>query len=132
MKSTLCLLTLSPYIQELLLCLQASRLCLHTCCQPALFSDRLWAAAHGSTPAKDITGVLQLSYISQREGGGPRAVEAAEAAHGVLMALGTDASHGMLPEVNGKEGNELNEHLAAEQHKAPTVAGETHQARLQD
>lgn len=72
---------------------------------------------------KVTAGSLQLSYISQREGGGPRAVEAAEAAHSVLMALGTDSSHGMVPELGGMEGNELNEHLAAAQHKAPTVAG---------
>ena len=68
--------------------------------------------------------VLQLSYISQREGGGPRAVEAAEAAHDVLMALGTDPSHGMLPESKGKGDNELDEHPAAAQPKASTSAGE--------
>ena len=68
--------------------------------------------------------VLQLSYISQREGGGPRAVEAAGAAHDVLMALGTDPSHGMLPESDGREDNALDEHLAAVQHKALTSAGQ--------
>lgn len=67
--------------------------------------------------------VLQLSYISQREGGGPRAVEAAGAAHAILMALGTDPSHGMLPESKGREDNKLNELLAVAQHKAPTSAG---------
>ena len=68
--------------------------------------------------------VLQLSYISQREGGGPRAVEAAGAAHDVLMTLGTDPSHGMLPESDDREDNVLDEHLAAVQHKALTSAGE--------
>lgn len=67
--------------------------------------------------------MLQLSYISQREGGGPRAVEASGAAHNILMALGTNPSHGMLPEVKGKEDNELDEHLAVAQHKAATGAG---------
>ena len=39
---------------------------------------------------------LQLSYVSERQGGGPKAVEAAAAAHRLLMALGTEPSHGML------------------------------------
>lgn len=66
---------------------------------------------------------MQLSYISQREGGGPRAIEAAGAAHNILMALGTDPSHGMLHEAKGKEENELDEHLAVAQHKTATSAG---------
>lgn len=40
---------------------------------------------------------LQLAFITEREGGGPKAVEAANAAHDLLIALGTHASHGMLP-----------------------------------
>ena len=70
---------------------------------------------------------MQLSYISQREGGGPKAVEAADAAHAVLMALGTDASHGMLPETAPKKGDELDEHQAVTQHKAQTSSGWTSQ-----
>ena len=40
---------------------------------------------------------LQLAYVSERAGSGPKACEASAAAHSLLMALGTDASHGMLP-----------------------------------
>ena len=47
--------------------------------------------------------MLQLAYVSEREGGGAKAVEASAAAHDMLMALGTDPSHGMLtpPAVEG-------------------------------
>ena len=41
--------------------------------------------------------VLQLAYVSEREGGGTKAMEASAAAHNMLMALGTDPAHGMLP-----------------------------------
>ena len=61
---------------------------------------------------------LQLCYVSEREGGGPKAVEAATAAHDTLMALGTDASHGMLPE-SDTVANELHEEDEQAKHKAP-------------
>lgn len=41
--------------------------------------------------------LLQLSYVSGRTTGGARALEAAAAAHAMLVALGTDAAYGMLP-----------------------------------
>lgn len=41
--------------------------------------------------------MLQLAYVSEREGGGPKALEASAAAHRLLIALGTDPSHGLLP-----------------------------------
>lgn len=77
---------------------------------------------------KQLLLVLQLSYISQREGGGPKAVEAADAAHAVLMALGTDPSHGMLPESEPKKGDELDDYQAAIQHKTQTSSGGTVQS----
>ena len=66
--------------------------------------------------------VIQLSYVSEREGGGPKAVEAANAAHNILMALGTDVSHGMLPESGDRIASEQYEEDEPAKHKAP--AGE--------
>ena len=96
---------------------------LYSYCQPALHVGTV--SCRSISLAKALL-VLQLSYISQREGGGPRAVEAAEAAHAVLMALGTDVSHGMLPESERPEDNDFNAHLAVVQPKASTSAGLIH------
>ena len=53
-----------------------------------------------------ITTVLQLAYVSEREGGGRKALDASNAAHNMLMALGTHSSHGMLPTLEGRGGHE--------------------------
>ena len=40
---------------------------------------------------------MQLSFVSGRISGGARALEAAAAAHAMLVMLGTDPAHGLLP-----------------------------------
>ena len=66
---------------------------------------------------------MQLAYVSEREGGGPQAQEAASAAHTLLMALGTDASHGMLPGPESRGDKEAYKEGGQGQNKQSTSAG---------
>ena len=45
--------------------------------------------------------------MSGRDAGGAKALEAAAAAHAMLVALGTDPAHGMLPVTPEAEGDYL-------------------------
>ncbi|KAA6426422.1 MAG: hypothetical protein FRX49_03533 [Trebouxia sp. A1-2] len=49
---------------------------------------------------------VPLAYVSEREGGGRRALDASNAAHSMLMALGTHHSHGMVPTLEGRGDDE--------------------------
>jgi len=71
-----------------------------------------------------ITTVLQLAYVSEREGGGRRALDASNAAHNMLMALGTHRSHGMLPTLEGRGGHETEPEGEEDYQKPSTSAGQ--------
>jgi len=68
--------------------------------------------------------VLQLAYVSEREGGGRRALDASNAAHNMLMALGTHHSHGMLPILEGRGDDEVQPQGEEDYRKPSTSAGQ--------
>lgn len=70
--------------------------------------------------------MTQLAYVSEREGGGPRALEASNAAHDLLMTLGTDPSHGMLPTPKDGEDDEAEAESEGGHSKPSSSAGQPH------
>ncbi len=68
--------------------------------------------------------VLQLAYVSEREGGGRKALDASNAAHKMLMALGTHHSHGMLPTLEGRGDHETEPEGEEDYQKSSTSAGQ--------
>ena len=70
-----------------------------------------------------LSTVLQLAYVSEREGGGRRALDASNAAHSMLMALGTHHSHGMVPTLEGRGDDEAEPECEEVYQKPSTSAG---------
>ena len=68
--------------------------------------------------------VLQLAYVSEREGGGRKALGASSAAHNMLTALGTHPSHGMVPTLEGRGDDEAEPEGAEDYQKPSTSAGQ--------
>ena len=65
--------------------------------------------------------VLQLAYVTEREGGGRKALAASNAAHNMLMALGTHSSHGMVPTLEGR-GDDGAEPEGGEDYQKPSAS----------
>ncbi|KAL0021866.1 hypothetical protein WJX77_009321 [Trebouxia sp. C0004] len=74
--------------------------------------------------------LLQLAYVSEREGGGRRALDAANAAHNMLLALATHHSHGMLPALEGRGHDEIEPECEEDYQKPSTSAGQARLSRL--
>ncbi|KAL0027614.1 hypothetical protein WJX79_002615 [Trebouxia sp. C0005] len=74
--------------------------------------------------------LLQLAYVSEREGGGRRALDASNAAHSMLMALGTHHSHGMVPTLEGRGDDEAEPECEEVYQKPSTSAGQARFHRL--
>ncbi len=68
--------------------------------------------------------MLQLAHVSEREGGGRRALDASNAAHNMLMALGTHHSHGMLPTPEGRGNHEAEPEGEGDYQKPSPSAGQ--------
>ncbi len=68
--------------------------------------------------------LLQLAYVSERDGGGPKALESSSAAHTLLMTLGTDPSHGMLPALVGRDDKGASDEGEEEQQKPAAHTGQ--------
>jgi len=65
----------------------------------------------------DAMRCLQLAFVSGKTSGGAKALEAAAAAHAMLVVLGTDPAHGLLPVRDNAE------HTAAEQQSSQHRTG---------
>lgn len=68
--------------------------------------------------------MLQLAYVSEREGGGRKALDASNAAHNMLMALGTHHSHGMVPTLEGRGSHEVEPEGEEDYQKPSASAGQ--------
>ncbi len=71
-----------------------------------------------------LSTVLQLAYVSEREGGGRKALDASNAAHNMLMALGSHHSHGMVPTLEGRGVDEAEPEGEEDYQKQSASAGQ--------